>query len=115
MKLPLVIGHRGAKGIAPENSLSGFKKAVELGIDGVELDVHLAKNGKLVVIHDVDLKRLTRLAVSVVTCKQAAILIPFRGSSLSNLFLIVERTGICFSAHSILSFPFSAESISFIS
>lgn len=59
MRLPLIIGHRGAKGIAPENSLSGFKKAVELGIDGVELDVHLTKDGKLVVIHDMDLKRLT--------------------------------------------------------
>jgi len=65
MKLPLVIGHRGAKGIAPENSLSGFKKAVELGIDGVELDVHLAKNGKLVVIHDVDLKRLTGFKIPI--------------------------------------------------
>lgn len=65
MKLPLVIGHRGAKGIVPENSLSGFKKAVELGIDGVELDVHLIKDGKLVVIHDMDLKRLTRLKIPV--------------------------------------------------
>jgi len=59
MKLPLIIGHRGAKGIAPENGLSGFKKAVELGIDGVELDVHLTKDEKLVVVHDMDLKRLT--------------------------------------------------------
>lgn len=65
MKLPLVIGHRGAKGIAPENSLSGFKKAVELGIDGVELDVHLTKDGKLVVIHDMNLKRLTRLKIPI--------------------------------------------------
>ncbi len=65
MKLPLVIGHRGAKGIAPENSLSGFKKAVELGIDVVELDVHLTKDGNLVVIHDTDLKRLTRLKIPV--------------------------------------------------
>ena len=63
MKLPLVIGHRGAKGIAPENSLSGFKKAVELGIDGVELDVHFTKDEKLVVIHDMDLKRLTKLKI----------------------------------------------------
>jgi glycerophosphoryl diester phosphodiesterase len=65
MKLPLIIGHRGAKGIAPENSLSGFKKAIELGIDGVELDVHLTKDGKLVVIHDVDLKRLTGLKIPI--------------------------------------------------
>ncbi|HEC92012.1 MAG TPA: hypothetical protein ENI51_03310 [Candidatus Atribacteria bacterium] len=59
MKLPLIIGHRGAKGIAPENSLSGFKKAVELGADGVELDVHLSKDNQLVVFHDMGLKRLT--------------------------------------------------------
>jgi glycerophosphoryl diester phosphodiesterase len=64
MRLPLIIGHRGVKGIAPENSLSGFKKAIELGIDGVELDVHLTKDGKLVVIHDMDLKRLTGLKIS---------------------------------------------------
>jgi glycerophosphoryl diester phosphodiesterase len=65
MKLPLIIGHRGAKGIAPENSLSGFKKAVELGIDGIELDVHLTKDGKLIVIHDIDLKRLTGLRIPI--------------------------------------------------
>ncbi|MDD5014428.1 MAG: glycerophosphodiester phosphodiesterase family protein [Atribacterota bacterium] len=65
MKLPLIIGHRGAKGIAPENSLSGFKKAVELGIDGVELDVHLTRDGKLIVIHDMDLKRLTGLKIPI--------------------------------------------------
>jgi len=65
MKLPLIIGHRGAKGIAPENSLSGFKKAVELGIDGIELDVNLTKDGKLIVIHDMDLKRLTGLKIPI--------------------------------------------------
>lgn len=65
MKLPLIIGHRGAKGIAPENTLSGFKKAIELGIDGVELDVHLTKDGKLIVIHDMGLKRLAGLKIPV--------------------------------------------------
>ena len=65
MKLPLIIGHRGAKGIAPENSLSGFKKAVELGIDGIELDVHLTKDGKLIVIHDMDLQRLAGLKIPI--------------------------------------------------
>jgi len=59
MKLPLVIGHRGVMGIVPENSVSGFKKAVELGIDGVELDVHLTRDKKLVVIHDKNLNNLT--------------------------------------------------------
>ena len=65
MKLPLIIGHRGAKGIAPENSLSGFKKAVKLGIDGIELDVHLTKDRKLIVIHDMDLQRLAGLKIPI--------------------------------------------------
>ena len=65
MKLPLVIGHRGVMSIAPENSLSGFRKAIELGIDGVELDVHLTKDGKLAVIHDMDLKRLSGLKIPI--------------------------------------------------
>lgn len=65
MKLPLIIGHRGVKGIAPENSLSGFKKAIELGIDGVELDVQLTKDGKLIVLHDMGLKRLAGLETPI--------------------------------------------------
>lgn len=59
MKLPLVIGHRGVMSIAPENSLSGFRKAIELGIDGVELDVHMTKDKKLVVLHDSNIKRIS--------------------------------------------------------
>ena len=47
----LLIGHRGAPGHAPENTLAGFAAAVALGVDGIELDVHLA-DGRLVVIHD---------------------------------------------------------------
>lgn len=47
-----IIGHRGgAKGF-PENTLAAFKKAVELGADGVEFDVQLTKDGEVVVIHD---------------------------------------------------------------
>lgn len=47
----LTIGHRGAPGHAPENTLAGFAAAAALGVDGIELDVHLAE-GRLVVIHD---------------------------------------------------------------
>ena len=65
MKLPLIFGHRGTMGIVPENTLSGFKKAIELGIDGVELDVHLSKDGKMVVVHDMDLNRLAGLNISI--------------------------------------------------
>ena len=58
MKSPLCIGHRGAKGHAPENTLAGFRKALALGVDGVELDVHLV-DGRLLVIHDDTLNRTT--------------------------------------------------------
>lgn len=53
------IGHRGAKGYAPENTLVSFQKALDLGVDGIELDVHLSAEGVLVVIHDQSLNRTT--------------------------------------------------------
>ncbi len=52
----LVIGHRGAAGLAPENTISAFKRAIEIGVDAVELDVHLTVEGELVVHHDYCLK-----------------------------------------------------------
>ncbi len=55
----LVIGHRGACGYAPENTVSSFVKALELGVDMIELDVHLCASGELVVIHDDTLHRTT--------------------------------------------------------
>jgi glycerophosphoryl diester phosphodiesterase len=55
----LKVGHRGAPFCAPENTISSFKKAVELGADGIELDVHLCKSGEVVVIHDERVERTT--------------------------------------------------------
>lgn len=55
----LVIGHRGAAGHAPENTLASFAKAWELGADLLELDVHLTRDGEFVVIHDGDVSRTT--------------------------------------------------------
>jgi glycerophosphoryl diester phosphodiesterase len=56
----LVFGHRGAMGSAPENSLASFKLAHRAGADGLECDVHLSKDGQLIVIHDEKLDRTTR-------------------------------------------------------
>lgn len=50
--MSIVLGHRGASGYAPENTLEAFKLAMDMGADGFELDVHLSKDGELVVIHD---------------------------------------------------------------
>ena len=55
----LKIGHRGAKGYEPENTLISFEKAIEMGADGIELDVHLSLDGHLVVIHDETIDRTT--------------------------------------------------------
>jgi glycerophosphoryl diester phosphodiesterase len=55
----LIIGHRGARNLWPENSLEGFERTRELGVDAVEFDVHLARDGELVVIHDPSLERTT--------------------------------------------------------
>lgn len=55
----LRIGHRGAKGHAKENTLESFKKAIELNVDGIELDVHLSSDEHVVVIHDETVDRTT--------------------------------------------------------
>jgi glycerophosphoryl diester phosphodiesterase len=55
----LIIGHRGAKGHIAENTLESIQKALDFGVDGIEIDVHKCKSGELVVFHDLTLDRLT--------------------------------------------------------
>jgi len=57
----LILGHRGAKGYAPENTFPSFQKALELGVDIIELDVHITRDGRLIVCHDDSLERTTGL------------------------------------------------------
>lgn len=52
-----IFAHRGASGDYPENTILAFKKALEIGVDGIELDVHKSKDGELIVIHDEDVQR----------------------------------------------------------
>jgi glycerophosphoryl diester phosphodiesterase len=59
IKLPPVIGHRGAAACAPENTLAGFRAAAACGARWVEFDVRLAADGVPVVIHDATLRRTT--------------------------------------------------------
>lgn len=56
---PAVQGHRGASGLAPENTLAAFRTAIALGADGVELDLQVSRDGAVVVIHDDTLDRTT--------------------------------------------------------
>ena len=50
-KEPLIIGHRGAKGHIAENTLPSIAKAIELGVDGIEIDIFKCASGELVVFH----------------------------------------------------------------
>ncbi|MBD1379802.1 glycerophosphodiester phosphodiesterase [Metabacillus arenae] len=59
MKQPKIFGHRGCMGTVPENTLLGFRHALELGVDGIEFDVQLTKDGEVVVIHDEKIDRTT--------------------------------------------------------
>jgi glycerophosphoryl diester phosphodiesterase len=71
---PLIIGHRGAPAVAPENTLAAFTRAFEDGADGIELDVRLSRDGVPVVIHDATLKRTAgdRRAVSEMSFAELA-------------------------------------------
>lgn len=55
----LVVAHRGGASLAPENTLGAFANALKIGVDQVECDVHLSKDGELVIMHDPDLTRTT--------------------------------------------------------
>ena len=59
MKKPLVIGHRGAMGHETENSLASIQKALDLGVDMIEIDVFQISSGEIVVFHDEMVDRLT--------------------------------------------------------
>jgi glycerophosphoryl diester phosphodiesterase len=56
---PLIIAHRGASGLAPENTLAAFRLAIALGADGVEMDVQLSADRRAVVLHDARVNRTT--------------------------------------------------------
>ena len=57
--MALIIAHRGAHSKAPENSLEAFKEAVKLKSYGIELDIHMTKDKKIIVMHDKNTKRMT--------------------------------------------------------
>ena len=54
----LKVGHRGARAYEIENTLESFQKAIELGVNAIELDVQKSKDGKLIIIHDDNLKKV---------------------------------------------------------
>lgn len=83
----LKIGHRGAKFYEPENTLRSFKKALELGVDAVELDVRRTKDGEVVVIHDPKVDRTTngKGLVSEFTLEEIKKLVTEKGEKIPTL------------------------------
>ena len=83
----LRIGHRGARAYEPENTLLGFKKALEIGVDAVEFDVRRAGSGELVVIHDDKVDRTTNGsgAVNALTLSEIRQLTTEKGEKIPTL------------------------------
>jgi len=92
----LNIGHRGAKGHLPENTLASFRKALDLGVDGIELDVHLSADGEIIVIHDDTIDRTTNSkgfvnSLSLLELKSFRIENEFQIPTLSEVFDLIDR------------------------
>lgn len=59
MRKPFVVGHRGAAGLEPENTLRSIRRAIDIGVDAVEVDARRSKDGELVIMHDPAVDRTT--------------------------------------------------------
>jgi len=84
--MPTVIGHRGAAGRAPENTLAGFRCAKSLGCDWIEFDVRLTADGTLVVCHDSRLDRTTDTTGRIATMMLPVVRQSDAGSSFDAKF-----------------------------
>ncbi|MBS7654279.1 MAG: glycerophosphodiester phosphodiesterase family protein [Candidatus Bathyarchaeia archaeon] len=85
--LELRIGHRGARAYEPENTIRSFRRAIELGVNAVELDVRKTKDNELVVIHDDKVDRITsgKGLVSELTLEEIKSLVTDKGERIPTL------------------------------
>lgn len=91
----VVYGHRGAPAEFPENTLPGFRRALELGVEGIELDVHLSKDGVPVIIHDETVDRTTNAkgAVADYTAEELRALDAGDGTYVPTLAEVLDLVG----------------------
>ncbi len=91
----LKVGHRGAKAYEPENTLRSFKRAIELGVDAVELDVRETKDNEIVVIHNSDVNKTTdgNGQVNQLTLEQIKSLVTDKGEQIPTLEEVLEFVG----------------------
>jgi glycerophosphoryl diester phosphodiesterase len=90
---PLVFAHRGGSKIGPENTIAAFDRGLSAGADGLELDVHLSRDGIVVVHHDATLERTTR-ATGPVKDRTAAELATLAVPRLSEVLARYPQIGI---------------------
>lgn len=113
-----IIGHRGAKAYFAENTLSSFEAAISQGADGIELDIHYAKDGSIMVFHDFTLKRmcgvkgaisdytLTELKTFSVSFKKQKEKIP----TLEEVLILISKLEKTYNRQLILNVEFKAGS-----
>jgi glycerophosphoryl diester phosphodiesterase len=91
----LKIGHRGARAYEPENTLSSFRRAVELGVDAIELDVRKTKDNEIVVIHNSDVNKTTdgSGAVSDFTLEEIKRFVTEKGEHIPTLEEVLDAVG----------------------
>jgi glycerophosphoryl diester phosphodiesterase len=90
-----VYAHRGASAEQPENTLAAFRRALELGVEGIELDVHLSSDGVPMVIHDATVDRTTSGsgAVAEMTCEELQELDAGNGERIPRLGEVLDLVG----------------------
>jgi glycerophosphoryl diester phosphodiesterase len=88
----LIIAHRGASNLAPENSLKAFRKAIELGADYIEFDIHKSKDGKIIIMHDANIFRMTGKSgiIKNMTFEELKNLEVGDGEKIPTLFMLIK-------------------------
>jgi glycerophosphoryl diester phosphodiesterase len=91
----MIMGHRGAAALEPENTLLSISRAMEIGVDAVEIDVHLSKDQEIVVIHDSTLDRTTNGTgmVKSYTLKEMKKLDAGKGETIPTLQEVIDLIG----------------------
>jgi glycerophosphoryl diester phosphodiesterase len=93
----IIISHRGAAGLAPENTLAGIDEAIKAGVDKIEIDVQVTKDNRLVLFHDNSMYRITgkTQSISELTLKEVSTTTTHSGQPIPTLEEAIEHAGDC--------------------
>lgn len=90
-----IIGHRGATSLSPENTLKGIRSAKRVGVDAIEFDVRVSKDGKLFLCHDANLMRTYGIdkRIATMTSKELTSVVDSEGNKLPTLEAALNACG----------------------